>query len=210
TATALSTFSKQVLDVIKKDSPSCEILDFPKTVCAAYDRLKKADPEIRKKIEALQKIANSDKDNYDWAIKNSEFIQKTFAESSISAEESKEFQDAINLKIEPDWRKFDPTRAKLMKHNYQKLKPILERFQTAKQNQNQTDILFADLKSKGFYEDLLTMQSCLIENKPDLPKTSKDQADLNYFAQISKSYPERKFTEKDYEDARKCESSISF
>ena len=97
-----------------------------------------------------------------------------------------------------------------MKQSYQKLRPILERLQAAKQNQNQTDTLFADLKSKGFYEDLLTMQSCLIENKPDLPETPKEQADLNYYIQISKSYPERKFTEKDYEDARKCESSISF
>lgn len=213
TASALSIFSKQVLDIIKKDNFFCENLSLPKTVCAARNRLQKADLEIQKQVKKLQEIADRDKDNYDWAIKNSEFVQKTIKESSIpvelSAEESKEFQDAINLKIEPDWQKFDPTRAKLIKQSYQKLRPILEKFQAAKQNQNQTDTLFADLKSKGFYEDLLIMQSCLIENKPNIPKTPKDQTDLNNYIQISKSYPERKFSEKDYEDARKCESSVS-
>lgn len=132
TAKKLSLFSTQVLDLLQKENASCENLHLPRVACAAQNRLRKADPEIRKKIQELQSIASNDDDNFDWAIKNAESIQKSTthfsSDENFTSLERKEIKDSIVLDIDPDWTKFNPKRVDAVKKAIQALRQFLKDF----------------------------------------------------------------------------------
>lgn len=214
TARKLHVFSQQVLDVLNSPGRSCVDLNLPLAVCEAQGRLKDADADVRMLIQELQTIAQSDDENYQWSTKNKAYINSALKEfaamSGLSPEEKQEINDSARLGIDPDWSKFDPTRVEMIKEKYFMIKPLNGRLASAKTNQDRTDAIYASLKSKGYYEDLLTVQNCLMENKPDIPNDEMAQYQLDHHQNISSLFPEKKFTPKDYEDARKCESSVSF
>lgn len=185
----------------------CRELQLPKIVCDARTRLEKSSDEIKKEVVAIVKVGESRKKTYEEffsAAKNSESRA-----AALTKAETKEFSDSIALNTEPDWSKFSNDRKILAKGlwaDYKKLKAQWDEI-------NEKPPELEKFKQRGYYNDLLTVQSCLFESAPTAPEsqTSEDlAASLKYFREVQATFPQRQFSERDVENAKQCESSIHF
>jgi hypothetical protein len=218
TAKKMATFSAQVLNVVQKQNEtSCLQLDVPQVVCDAERRLSNATPEIKKTIKQLLPIAAQEERTLNWSVNNHNLLIKMMNQSSallknLSAAELKEFADSAKLGIDPDYSKMSPSHVASVKALHKLTKPFFDQMRLSREGERQTDQIVRDLKEKGYFEDLLMVQNCFLENQP-IPNDKiapAQKASLEYFANISRQFPEKKFTEHDYLEAVKCEASVSF
>lgn len=208
TARKLNAFAKQVMSVVQKNQ-SCKELELPKAVCNAQKRLKNKKMEISQLINKLEPIESSELDIKSWMTQNAASIPSMMNALSeqmknLTPDEVREMTDSIKLGRTPDWSKFTPDRVSEIKKGWETAQPVFSRFTQTSINTKQIDEAVAQLKKLGAYDDLVTVQGCFYENSP------QTDSDLNYYQIIGKKFPERKFTEDDYNKALKCESSIRF
>lgn len=209
TAKKVQTVAIQVLSVIRK-MQSCQELELPVSVCEAEKRLKVKKAEIAKIMKDLEPIKAKEIDLNTWMTQNAASIPNMTGAlneqmKNLTPPEAKEMIDSLKVMKSPDWKKFRPERVNEIKKNWSVAEPLLSRYSQSSKNMMQVDEAVAKLKKLGVYDDLIMIQGCFYENNPQA-----FSADLNYYQSIGKKFPERNFTEKDYEKALKCEASVRF
>jgi hypothetical protein len=205
--------AKQVSTLLEKSKDtSCEELALPKSVCEARTRLIQAEPEVRSAIQELEKIAPQSMEITNWARKNAAniFSWTSFIDKRASDGEKKELVDSFLLGQEPDWSKFSESRRNSIQWHWKNMRVIREKFRAEMMLNKEAEPILRKMKGSGYLDDLLIIQSCLFVNQPEVI-TDRDAAlELKVNRLVSQSFPERKFTELDFEEARKCETSIRF
>lgn len=208
TARKLSMFGKQVLATLQKEK-SCKDLELPKIVCDARKRLKDKKSEVATLIQNLDPIATREVELMTWMRENAAAIPGMMDAlgsqmKNLSPDEVREITDSLKLGKIPDWTKFNQQKISEIKKGWDLAQPILSKFSETSRNSKKIDEIVAQLKKIGAYEDLITLQGCFYENSPQI------DSKLTYYQEIGKKFPERKFTERNYEEALKCEASIRF
>ncbi len=195
---------------------TCKSLSLPNVVCSARSHLIKADSELRSAMTELNLIDSKERRFVSDAMKNlnsdNKLIEKIhFQLKSLSPAEQKEFEESFELGLDPDWQKFSHDSREVAQKIWPELAPLLAKVRDAYANKAKIDQIISELKQKGYYQDLITLQTCLYENAPSPAETHPELAfAINYYRNEEVKFPEKQFTEKDYTEARKCEDSIHF
>lgn len=204
----ISALAKEVIAAIERLSPQlCKDLKLPKIVCDARTRLASADAAIKRAVAEIVKVGEARQKTFQEVLSLSK--ESEARSGSLSEAEYKEFGDSVALNIEPDWTKFDSSRAVLAKALWSDYKKLMAKLDQIKGTPPELEAF----KERGYYRDLLTVQSCLFEPAPTSPEEQPSAhlaASLKYFREVQASFPQRQFSERDVEEARQCESSIQF
>lgn len=208
TARKLNKFGNQVLATLQKEK-SCKDLDLPKAVCDARMRLKEKKSEVATLIQSLEPMAIREVDLMAWMRENAALIPgMTHALGSqmknLSPDEAREIADSIKLGKTPDWTKFNQQKISEIRKGWDLAQPVLSKFSEISRNSKNIDETVLKLKKIGAYDDLITLQGCFYENSPQINNNLTD------YQVVGKKFPERKFSEQNYEEALKCEASIQF
>jgi hypothetical protein len=209
-ATALTKFSKQVLNLMSLESlQNCGNLKVPAFVCDSLQRLKNAEPNIREEIVRSMKVSSQQNGLNEMMLKKfaeqrTEINKLSQLLKTLPPQESLEITESIKLNIEPDWSKFNPEVRSELQLAYAPLRDVGGLSLKNKEVIKETDAIYTRLRNSGLYEDLMNVQNCFNENE------SSKTPHQSVWEESAKKFQPRKFTLKDYEDAKKCESSISF
>lgn len=209
--------AKEVLNALSQlDSLSCSSIQLPKSVCSARARLSSATSEIRKAFPRLQEIASIQETLPEQFMKyinqfNDPAGGWVKIKKSLSARELKELMDSVALGQEPDWKKYSDVKKAVVKQWWDETQPFSKMMEQKKNLEKESDAIISVLIKKGYYDDMMVLQSCLFQSSEEVSVADKSTADaIKYYDQVAKTIAERKFTENDYEVARKCESSFQF